>query len=172
MSNCVIPLEVWERFWSHVDKNGPPQPHMATPCHVWTAAKDRDGYGSFKFRGRQTRAHRFALGLPEEQVLHHCDNRACVREDHLYKGTTQQNSRDMVQRGRTASGGRNGSRLYPERLRRGRQVHLAKLDEEKVRLIRRLYAGGVLQQELADRFGVVNQLISAVVNRKVWAHVT
>jgi hypothetical protein len=51
-------------------------------------------------------------------------------------------------------------------------VHLAKLDEEKVRLIRRLYAGGVLQQELADRFGVVNQLISAVVNRKVWAHVT
>jgi hypothetical protein len=171
MSTCVIPTEVWQRFWAKVNRNGPTQPHMSTPCWVWTASKDRDGYGNFKFQGQLRRAHRFAFGLGTSgQVLHHCDNRACVRQDHLYEGTNEQNMQDRARRGRTAAGDRNGARRHPERLRRGSSVSTSKLTEEQVRLIRELHRQGALQQDLATRFGVVNQLVSAIVHRKAWAH--
>jgi len=47
-----------------------------------------------------------------------------------------------------------------------------KLTEDDVRAIRSAYAsGGILQRELAERYGVTPSLISGVVNRKRWAHI-
>lgn len=50
-------------------------------------------------------AHRFAYELwveliPDGMLVHHCDNPACVRPDHLYLGTNQDNTNDMIRRGR------------------------------------------------------------------------
>lgn len=96
------PLAV--RFAERVDVNGPTMPHMTTPCHVWTGAKE-DEYGSIRVDGRSQRAHRVAFLLkwgrwPEPFACHHCDNPPCVRWDHLFEGTAADNARDMAAKGR------------------------------------------------------------------------
>lgn len=93
-----------ERFWSKVDKNGPVPEHCPElgQCWVWTASYRRDGYGQFGYEGKPSvGAHRvawiFAEGpIPDGLwVLHHCDNKLCVRRSHLFLGTRTDNIRDM-----------------------------------------------------------------------------
>jgi hypothetical protein len=101
--------EVGARFWEKVDLDGPWVPHMDTPCWVWTAHTDKDGYGRFKiavdgkWKGRT--AHAVAFFLAEGRwgkpmVLHHCDNRLCVRRNHLFEGDADDNAKDMARKGR------------------------------------------------------------------------
>lgn len=80
-----------------------------------------DGYGDFsvgsKANYKNVAAHRVAYELtygpiPEGlSVLHHCDNPACPRPDHLFTGTQLDNMRDMIAKGRH----RNGSIAKRER---------------------------------------------------------
>lgn len=72
-------------------------------CWEFQGAK-RHPYGYKKFSGKQ--AHRVMWELVYGPipaglfVLHHCDNPACVRPDHLFLGTIADNARDMRQKGR------------------------------------------------------------------------
>lgn len=111
-------------------------------CHVWTGALyGTGGYGCLMYarpgqRPRQgrIRAHRFALAMkldrwPDPCALHSCDNRLCVNPDHLREGTKQENTRDMIERGR--------SRLIPfvsgpKPHERGPRVHMRKITPEIV----------------------------------------
>lgn len=92
-----------EKFAEYVVKS-------ADGCWGWSGPKDKDGYGVFFHERKQYRAPPFALKLdgrpvPEGQyALHHCDNPECVRPDHLYPGTPQQNVDDMMRRGRARPG--------------------------------------------------------------------
>ena len=82
-----------------------------TTCEEWPGAVSGVGYGQRWAQGRVVSAHRFAWEeahgpIPEGLcVLHHCDNRRCIRVDHLFLGTRADNSLDMVRKGR-ARGGR------------------------------------------------------------------
>jgi hypothetical protein len=121
-----------DRFWSKVDKNGPTQPHMTTPCWVWTAYRDRDGYGKFGLSGprRVVKASRVAWEIEIGPILvglmalHRCDNPPCVRADHLFLGTCADNLRDMADKGRS------DAQAHPEKyaayLERARAVIQAK----------------------------------------------
>lgn len=98
-------------------------------------------------------------------VLHHCDNPSCVNPEHLFLGTATDNMRDMTRKGR------NIRQTHPEKFR-GENAGLAKLTEEQVRDIRRLYAaGGVTYKELARRYGVAKYAIQSVVKRLTWREV-
>ena len=110
-----------ERFWEKVARAG------AEECWLWTAGLGTDGYGSIGVSRGAVRAHRvsweIAFGaIPSGLcVLHKCDVRTCVNPSHLFLGTTQDNTADMVSKGRQrgAAPENNAARLYPERLPHG-----------------------------------------------------
>lgn len=94
--------DVAARFWPKVSKAA------GDECWEWTASLNSSGYGQLWIDGRPERAHRIAWMLshgemPQEWVLHRCDNRRCVRVSHLYVGSHSDNTRDMVER--------NGARM-------------------------------------------------------------
>lgn len=67
-------------------------------CLIWTDSLDRDGYGSFFFRGASRRAHRMAWYLANGEIAeglvvnHTCRNRACVSHQHLQLVTARENT--------------------------------------------------------------------------------
>jgi hypothetical protein len=156
-----------ERFWSKVNKDGPTQPHMPTPCWVWTAFRNEHGYGRLGVSGKTQSAHRVALQLegavipPDRMVLHHCDHPACVRPDHLYIGTPADNMRDCISRGR-----RRHVILY------GEEASRSKLTAADVAAIRKLYAENATHAELARQFNVDRSTIGMVLTGKSWSTLT
>lgn len=87
-------------------------------CWEWRGSFFRSGYGQFTLRnpegGRKNwSAPRFSWTRtngpipPGLSVLHRCDNRKCVRPDHLFLGTHQDNMADMKAKGRARSGRKN-----------------------------------------------------------------
>jgi len=147
-------------------------------CWPWTGARDRDGYGVFKLRMVQHRAHRIVCaevhGAPpagRDKAIHSCDNPSCCNPRHLRWATIADNNRERDERGRVASGNRNAARLYPDRWRRGEGHGNARLTDAQVREIRAAAAGGAALIDLARMNGVSDATIARVVKRTAWKHV-
>jgi len=145
-----------QRFWPKVKKT--------KTCWLWTAATDDCGYGFFRkeSRGMMCRAHRVAWELehgpiPDTmQVLHTCDNPACVNPDHLWLGTHADNMHDKVRKGRVSFGPQDGE-----------NNPASTLSDEEVTEIRREYAtGNCTQRMLAGKYGVAQPTISKLVLRQ------
>jgi len=100
-------------FWSKVNKRGPVHPILGTECWVWLSLANYDGYGLFYMENKQVRAHRLswfmAYGVwPTPCALHKCDNRLCIRPEHMFEGTRTANYQDREAKGRTAARESNG----------------------------------------------------------------
>lgn len=151
-------------FWAQVQKGH--------DCWLWTGLTNgrhsKGGYGHIR-RGRRRweQAHRVSWELTNGPipnglyVLHHCDNRLCVRPEHLFLGTQKDNLKDCVRKGRAkfahVPGERNGR---------------AKLTGIQAVRIRALYAdGGWTHVSLARLLGVSKSLIGAILLRQLWRHI-
>lgn len=82
-----------KRFWDKVEKND--------SCWNWIAGSRGNGYGCIKYKGINYDAHRFVWfltygKLPKKWILHKCNNRKCVKIEHLYEGTPKENVRDTI----------------------------------------------------------------------------
>ena len=158
-------------FWAKVDRNGP-DPSYAPGlgnCWVWVAGKKAKGYGNFWVAGKCEAAHRVSFVLdgghiPDGKlVLHHCDNPPCVRPSHLYVGSDHDNAMDRSIRKR------HGLWRHPERAAGGSRNGSAKLTEDQIKEIRRLYATGEWKQsEIAEAYGVIQQNVSMIVRGRTW----
>jgi hypothetical protein len=156
-SNSARAVPLANRFWNSVQKSD--------GCWLWTGTIDKDGYGVTSERnGTQIRAHRVSYELHNgpitdgRYVLHRCDNRPCVNPDHLWLGTTTENTADMVAKNRQAKGERHGR---------------AKLTSDQVREARRLYSTGEhSMRSLGIRFGISGVAMSMIINRRHHANVT
>lgn len=73
---------------------------------MWTGAASASGHGRIIVDGKHHQAHRYAWErengpIPEGLVVRHkCDIPPCVRIEHLELGTHQDNTNDMIARGR------------------------------------------------------------------------
>lgn len=92
-------LTLLNRFWKSVLIN-------IDGCWEWQKAVNPETqYGTMRWDGLTKTAHRisweFHFGDPGElHVLHKCDNRKCVRPDHLFLGTNLDNILDSMRKGR------------------------------------------------------------------------
>lgn len=174
-------MDTMQRFLSKVRKS----PEL-NGCWEWSGGHFATGYGAFYVDGKMQRAHRFLYEStfgplpPETMVLHHCDNRRCVRPSHLYSGTHAQNMHDRDERHRTTSGDQNGMRtrpdrnavrLYPERVARGERANKSNLTAADVRAIRAAHTAGESQSALGRRYGVSQAMVNKIVHRLSWTHV-
>lgn len=90
-----------ERFWSKAKLD------PETGCLEWRHFTDPKGYGFTRYYGKNIGAHRLAWILTNGEigdsnlfVCHHCDNPGCINPDHLFLGTIQDNTQDMINKGR------------------------------------------------------------------------
>ena len=85
------PRPVHERFLKHTVQD------EATGCLLWTAGKDKLGYGCFDLDDKTHRAHRIAYWLfwgdidPTLVIDHTCRVRHCVNWMHLEQVTQKEN---------------------------------------------------------------------------------
>lgn len=154
-----------KRFAKYVDKTSDGS------CWEWKGYRKPNGYGSFYIPNFGRYAHRASYLLhvgpiPEGLwVLHRCDNRGCVNPDHLFLGTVQDNTDDMMKKGR------NFLAVHPERRAIGERCGGAKLRAEQVVEVRRLRAEGLTYPNIGARLGVTGQAIFHICNGRNWKHV-
>lgn len=92
-------------FWMNVEK--------ADSCWLWKGSLTKSGYGRFNFEYKCYRAHRVSYYLLKGAIsskmfiCHSCDNQKCVNPAHLWEGTPQDNTLDMVKKDRRKSPGKH-----------------------------------------------------------------
>jgi hypothetical protein len=143
------PRPLAERFAALVDVDGPTPGHCPEigPCHLWLGARHATGYGVITTDRKTELAHRVAFLLVEGRLpkpcgLHRCDNRLCVRRDHIFEGSKKENTADMIAK------------------KRGNQAKLS--DADIVDVFARK-ARGESQHSIALAKGVSDSLVSAIV---------
>jgi hypothetical protein len=163
------------RFWSKVNKT--------SACWEWTGSVRPDGYGQINVEGRPLVAHRVAWQLeigaiPEGMyICHHCDNRKCVRVDHLFTGTHTDNMADAAAKGRMPGtvdasklprGDDHYTRRMPELRATGERNGHAKLTWGQVDSIRAMRRDGALLKDICREFGLGKGHVSEICNGKKW----
>lgn len=153
-----------DRLWEKVVKTD--------GCWLYAGTTDDEGYGLVCVdRTHRIAAHRAAWQvtngpIPDGMdVLHRCDNRPCVRPDHLFLGDQVANNADMVAKGR-------------HRAPQGAAHWMARLGESQVAEIRASYVphgprdGSTrrTREALAATFGISVGHVIAIQLGAAWAH--
>jgi hypothetical protein len=146
------------RFWPKVRKTA--------TCWLWTGSEKHNGYGQIFFDGGPKRVHRISWvihfgKIPKGKwVLHRCDNRCCVNPEHLFLGTAEDNTADMMSKNRCSRIGRKGED--------NPSAKLSDKDIESIRILyvpRRLRKSGIKYlslEEVAKRFNICQSYVSTI----------
>ncbi len=147
-----------KRSWTlaeRLDFYSIPEPNSG--CTLWFGPADRHGYGKSKYKHKGFLAHRAAWELRHGptnglDVLHRCDNPACINPDHLFLGTQADNSRDMHRKGRNPKGEQQGNAV------------LTNVDVHAIRDAKGTH------REIAAQFSVAHGTVGRIKRRTGWKH--
>lgn len=146
-----------QRFWRKVVKQ------QGEGCWEWIGCITKTGYGNMTFQRKTWKSHRRSWimhygQIPEGlDVLHKCDNKVCVRPDHLFVGTAKDNALDASKKGK----------MHP-----GEKTAQSKLKEHQVLKIRERYLGGDTNlRMLGNDFGVHRKTVEDIIHRVTWKHI-
>lgn len=155
-----------EQIGRFLSKINIPRDRESERCWLGSGQEDKDGYHMISLilpDGKQVKRkfHRMMYEIvngvildPTEYVRHSCDNPPCCNPNHLGIGSAADNSRDMVERGRSKTGSSNGK---------------ATLTDEQVREIRQ---SSDRISTLANKYDVSEATIKRVLKRETYTDVT
>ena len=132
-------------------------------CWEWCGCITKLGYGHTSYRSKTLPAHRISYMVfhgdipPGINVCHKCHNRRCINPDHLILGTQSENMKSCFLESRKSHKGEN----HPG----------AKLEEKDIHDIFYLSKSGMTQTKIAERYGVYQGTISAILKRRLWSHI-
>jgi hypothetical protein len=121
-----VGLTLEERFWAKVDISGPDE------CWLWTAHRNKKGYGTFKIGDKSYHAHRVSFMLEHNMmpplIDHACRNKGCVNPTHLRAVTNKQNLENLGIHSKNTSGVRGvnwnpKSRKWSARVKHNRKQY-------------------------------------------------
>jgi hypothetical protein len=155
------PPNTARQFWAQVASPN------ARGCTLWTGGTRGNPkhpynfYGVFQVSGKRFGAHRYAWEISRGpipdglKVLHVCDEPLCCNVEHLFIGTSKDNTEDMHKKGRhwTLAG-------------EGQPNH--KLTEEQVAELRMRRTAGETFQSLADAFGICIAQAYRIAKHQQW----
>lgn len=140
-------------------------PEPNTGCWLWAGNVNRKGYGNtgkivngYKIRG----AHRISYYLHNGpfdynlNVCHTCDTPCCVNPSHLFLGTNQENTMDMVLKGRSAKGSKTSKAVFVE---------------SDISIIKKKFDSGISCISIAKEYGVHRSTVYGILKNKYWKHV-
>ena len=141
---------------SNWQDNYVPEPNSG--CWIWLGAI-AGRYGQLRYKNKKTPAHRAfweaSFGkIPNKlKILHKCDVKLCCNPNHLFLGTNQDNTDDMVRKGR---------QKWPSQ---GNPTHRTKLNKEVARIIREMPGS---QRLIAGKFNISQQMVSQIKAGRRW----
>lgn len=93
--------------------------------------------------------------IPDGMIVRHkCDNGSCINPEHLELGTEQDNKDDMVKRGRSVKGEKNGNTKITEGI-----AYFIKNDTEHT------------AKEICEKFGIAMRQVMRIRSGERWSHV-
>ncbi len=132
------------KFWNKVKKS--------EGCWEWVGSRNQQGYGQFCVNRVPRPSHRVSYELhfgpfnAKMCICHRCDNPPCIRPDHLFLGSHQDNVRDAIRKGRM------------------KYDWASKLNKSDVIKIRELAERGGLPLDIANAFLVTRQCIMDILS--------
>lgn len=128
-------------------------------CIDWMGMRDRDGYARYgekaKIVSRLVWEKSNGKIPPKMCICHTCDNPGCVNIEHLWLGSVRENNLDKEKKGRSPH---------------GKNHHKAKINDNDVIEIRKLYQNGMFQIDIGKKYGLCQTSISRILSGKGWKH--
>jgi hypothetical protein len=163
---------------------GPPD---SNGCRKWLGWINSKGYRVWKYEGKRYVAHKLILCIEQNipyvdqkdmivkmDAAHNCpngDNPWCCTPKHLSWMDSKQHGEDRKAKEQMATGDKHGTHTHPEKVARGEKSSGHRLTEQKVRMIRKLYAtGNWTLVTLAKKYHVSHEAIRLIVNGITWKH--
>ena len=130
---------------------------MSDECIIWKGKKSKKGYGMQKGElvHRMT-YEKFHGIIPKGMfVCHTCDQRDCYNPAHLFLGTPQDNTNDMIHKGRMSC---------------GQKSPRSKLNNDQVREIFHKRYNGMFYRDIAKIYGISKNTVYEIITHRKWKH--
>jgi hypothetical protein len=142
-------------------------------CWEWTACRNSKGYGQFWDGTRVLLAHWFLLDAYPPKGLdacHKCDNRVCVRPNHIFIGTRSDNMMDCSVKGRMSKTAHLAMQGKRKVWHKGEANVIHKLTHEQAVEAKNCPRKRGVATAMAKRFGVSVTVICGIRDGQRWRH--